>query len=364
MPNDRRHLSPDLLDWVMTDTPVAIQTTEAAHQQMLARMSESDRQAVIDWLDGNATQAFSPDLAPVSAATMDDQARATTVAWLLSARSVMASDQLSVADKFRKLLDNPPADSTLSTLKAVGGAAFAGYRSLPLALQLSLPATLVAAPFLGGAGVGIAALGGAIRLPALLVFFLGVSGITSVIEALLHTKDGDAVFLQSVLALLATDAALFRLNQATRETIAKDIAQPRKQPMPTPQDALLAKLLSLSPFDFERHVMAFFADAGMTAWVTPAGADAGIDGVAKDGQRAILVQCKRYAPGNPVGRPVIQQFKGVIEENAAALGVFVTTSDFTAQARESAAKNERLVLVDGERLMRWHSDGFDLDPRD
>lgn len=364
MPNDHRHLPPDLLDWLMTDTPVAPQAPAAAHQQALNRLSESDRQAVIAWLEQNEAQPFSPDLAQASVAALDDQARTTAVAWLLSARNIMASDQLSVSEKFRKLLDNPPADSTLSTLKAVGGAAFAGYRSLPLALQLSLPATLVAAPFLGGAGVGIAALGGAIGLPALLVFFLGVSGITSVIEALLHTKDGDAVFLQSVLALLATDAALFRLNQATRETIAKDIAQPCKQPMPTPQDALLAKLLSLSPLEFECHVMAFFADAGMTAWVTPAGADAGIDGVAKDGQRVILVQCKRYALGNSVGRPAIQQFKGVIEENAAALGVFVTTSDFTAQARESAAKNDRLILVDRERLMRWHDDGFSLTAAD
>ncbi len=98
----------------------------------------------------------------------------------------------------------------------------------------------------------------------------------------------------------------------------------------------------------------------MTAWVTPVGSDAGIDGVAKDGQRVILVQCKRYAVDNSVGRPAIQQFKGVIEENAADLGVFVTTSAFTAQARESAAKNDCILLVDGVRLGRWHRDGFSL----
>lgn len=99
----------------------------------------------------------------------------------------------------------------------------------------------------------------------------------------------------------------------------------------------------------------------MTAWATPAGGDAGIDGVAKDGERLILVQCKRYAPEHRVGRPAIQQLKGVIEENGADLGVLVTSSGFTTQARESAAKSDRLLLADRERLTRWHADGLSLD---
>jgi len=355
-----RQLPPDLQDWLLTDTPVVQQDPATAYRQMLDRMPEADRQAVLGWLEQDGAPVIAKNTIP----DMDDRARSAAVAWLLSAHNVMASEQLSVTEKFRKLLDSPPTDSTLSTLKAVGVATAAGYRSLPLALQLSLPATLVAAPFLGGAGVGIAALGGAVGLPALLVFFLGASGITSVIEALLRTKDGDAVFLQGILALLATDAALFRLNQAAREAVAQDIAPPRKQPMPSAPLAIVGKLLDLSPSDFERHVMAFFGEAGMTAWATPAGADAGIDGVAKDGARVILVQCKRYALEHPVGRPAIQQFKGVIEENGADLGVFVTTSGFTAQALESAAKTDRLLLIDGERLARWHRDGFSLEAGD
>ena len=67
----------------------------------------------------------------------------------------------------------------------------------------------------------------------------------------------------------------------------------------------------------------------------------------------ILVQCKRNAPEHPVGRPAIQQFKGVIEENGADLGVCVTSSGFTAQARESARKNDRWRWRSGCSCRGW-----------
>ena len=63
---------------------------------------------------------------------------------------------------------------------------------------------------------------------------------------------------------------------------------------------------------------------------------------------------------NPVGRPALQQFKGVIEEQTAYRGYFVTTSRFTNEAKESAEKSNRIVLIDGPALFRWHRDGFRL----
>lgn len=61
--------------------------------------------------------------------------------------------------------------------------------------------------------------------------------------------------------------------------------------------------------------------------------------------------------GNPVGRPAIKQFKGVVEEQGAFRGYFVTTSRFTNEATESAAKSDRIRLVDGAELVRWHREG-------
>ena len=51
------------------------------------------------------------------------------------------------------------------------------------------------------------------------------------------------------------------------------------------------------------------------------------------GLDAVYVQAKRYAPGNTVGRPAIQQFVGSLTGEGATKGVFVTTSAFSADAR-------------------------------
>lgn len=82
--------------------------------------------------------------------------------------------------------------------------------------------------------------------------------------------------------------------------------------------------------------------------------DGGIDGlVRKDrlGLSSVYIQAKRYKEGNNVGSPAIQQFAGSMQERKADEGVFVTTSDFTKAAHDSAAKlHSRIVLINGERL--------------
>ena len=51
---------------------------------------------------------------------------------------------------------------------------------------------------------------------------------------------------------------------------------------------------------------------------------------------------------------MIQQFKGVIEENDAWRGYFVTTSRFTQDAHESAEVSQKLMLVEMNDLVQWH----------
>ncbi len=85
--------------------------------------------------------------------------------------------------------------------------------------------------------------------------------------------------------------------------------------------------------------------------------DGGIDGIIREdalGLDAIYVQAKRYAEDNPVGSLAIQGFAGALLGNGATKGVFVTTSRFTAQAREVAAayRTHRIVLIDGDELAR------------
>ncbi len=71
----------------------------------------------------------------------------------------------------------------------------------------------------------------------------------------------------------------------------------------------------------------------------------------------IVVQCKRNSEDNAVGRPIVQQFKGVIEEQKAFRGYIVTTSRFTEEARSSAEQNDRIRLIDWQELLVWHERG-------
>jgi restriction system protein len=82
--------------------------------------------------------------------------------------------------------------------------------------------------------------------------------------------------------------------------------------------------------------------------------DGGVDGVVKKdrlGLSSIYVQAKRYRDGSSVGAPAIQQFAGSMQERRADEGVFVTTSTFTKEARESVGRlHARIALIDGQRL--------------
>jgi restriction system protein len=78
--------------------------------------------------------------------------------------------------------------------------------------------------------------------------------------------------------------------------------------------------------------------------------DGGIDGIISEdrlGLDKIYIQAKRWE--STVGRPDIQQFKGALADQVAKKGVFITTSNFSKEAIESAKKSG-VVLIDGDKL--------------
>lgn len=83
--------------------------------------------------------------------------------------------------------------------------------------------------------------------------------------------------------------------------------------------------------------------------------DEGFDGVVHQdalGLERVYLQAKRYTE-NTVGRPAIQAFAGALQGAGASRGVFITTSKFSAEAREFAARiPARVVLIDGPELGR------------
>lgn len=82
--------------------------------------------------------------------------------------------------------------------------------------------------------------------------------------------------------------------------------------------------------------------------------DGGIDGIIKEdrlGLDTIYVQAKRW--DSTVGRPEIQKFAGALQGVRARKGIFITTADFSKEAKQYAERIEsRIVLIDGQELAR------------
>ena len=88
----------------------------------------------------------------------------------------------------------------------------------------------------------------------------------------------------------------------------------------------------------------------------PRGPDGGIDGRINEdklGLDQIYIQAKRYAD-NSVGRPIVQSFLGAMDHGGCSKGVFVTSSKFTADARDFAngLTTKRLKLIDGPEFAK------------
>lgn len=95
---------------------------------------------------------------------------------------------------------------------------------------------------------------------------------------------------------------------------------------------------NLSPYDFEKFIAKLFEAMGYETRVTQASNDYGIDVVAKKENENIAIQCKRYAPGNPIGNRDVQRLLGAMQlkDIKANHSIIITTSHFTVQAREQA----------------------------
>jgi len=122
--------------------------------------------------------------------------------------------------------------------------------------------------------------------------------------------------------------------------------------------SLLEAMSTMDPFRFEKLVidllfaMGYGGSREEAAMVTQKSNDEGIDGIINEdrlGLDVIYVQAKRWQ--NTVGRREIQSFVGALAGKQANKGVFITTSEYAATAKEYAAGlNQKVVLIDGQRL--------------
>lgn len=126
---------------------------------------------------------------------------------------------------------------------------------------------------------------------------------------------------------------------------------------------LLQKVMEQTPRFFETLVVDLLKKMGYggsfddSAKVTPYVHDDGIDGIIyedKLGLDKIYIQAKRYKADITVGKPQIQQFAGALDEQKATKGVFITTSDYSKEARNYVEKlSKKIVLINGQELTRF-----------
>ena len=281
--------------------------------------------------------------------------RASAVRWLGQSRDIVGSDAGQI-EKLRQLHNLTNSRATIKAIANTIGETVSNYRksSMPWAMKIAIPATLAAIPFIGGQAAGVVAFGGGLGVPVLLLVFLGTSGITSIIEAIVTSADA-RVKVAEIIDVIIEDERLRRVSVGLKAAMRDDPADAIGFPMPEEELALRHYLQTMDPFEFEQHTMSFFKRAGFETTVTKKSNDYGVDGFVVHPDGLIVVQCKRNASENKVGRPIIQQFKGVIEENGATRGFFVTTSSFTQEAMSSASLTGKVELVDLDELVRWHA---------
>lgn len=137
------------------------------------------------------------------------------------------------------------------------------------------------------------------------------------------------------------DEIILETTQLLTESLKSDLLKLIKENTPKFFEQLVVDLLVAMGYGGSHQ------DAAQAIGKT---SDGGIDGIISEdrlGLDKIYIQAKRWE--NTVGRPDIQQFKGALADQVAKKGVFITTSNFSKEAHESARKSG-IVLIDGEKL--------------
>lgn len=162
-----------------------------------------------------------------------------------------------------------------------------------------------------------------------------------------------------------------RANQADKSTLSIEIggATPTENIESAIQQLedslaheLITRIMQASPKFLEQIILILlgkmgYGDGSDSLEHLGGPGDEGLDGVINQdrlGLQKIYIQAKRYKRGNNIGRPEVQKFMGALQGQGASGGVFITTSEFSKDAKDYVAKNmtPRIILIDGFDLGR------------
>ena len=103
-------------------------------------------------------------------------------------------------------------------------------------------------------------------------------------------------------------------------------------------------VMNLDPYEYEEYVAEELRSDGFTdVDTTPKSGDFGADVLARDGDRKVCVQCKRYAPGHLVGVKAVQEIYSARDYYGCDDAYIYTPSDYSPAAVEMA--NELGVVL-------------------
>ncbi len=139
------------------------------------------------------------------------------------------------------------------------------------------------------------------------------------------------------------EEALQAAYTALQQTLASDLLDTIKQGPPAFFEQLVVDVMLAMGYGGSRE------EAGRA---TQLSADGGIDGIISEdrlGLDNIYLQAKRWE--GTVGRPDIQKFAGALQGMKAKKGVFITTSDYSTEAKAFASNlDSSMVLINGDQL--------------
>jgi restriction system protein len=143
------------------------------------------------------------------------------------------------------------------------------------------------------------------------------------------------------------DEALLNAYKTINDALALELISRTREVTPAFFEDLLIELLI---------AMGYGGTGEGAAHALGKSGDNGIDGVIDQdplGVDQIYIQAKRFAEGNNIGAGDIRDFFGALNLKKAQKGIFITTSNFTASAVQTAKDlGMRIVLINGNELAK------------
>ncbi|WP_417559967.1 restriction endonuclease [Marinomonas sp.] len=177
--------------------------------------------------------------------------------------------------------------------------------------------------------------------------FVAFKNLSNTKESLENTQHSSIKIDDEDDSAITPDEALRNAYKTINDALAQDILKRTRNVSPAFFEQLLIDLLI---------TMGYGGTEEGTAHALGKSGDNGVDGVINQdplGVDQIYIQAKRYKHGNNISSGDIRDFFGALNLHNAQKGLFITTSDFTSSAIDTAQKlSTRIVLVNGYDLAK------------